>query len=389
MKKRIFSSVASILLAGALLAGCGNSGSSDSAGGSTDGGSGDGKSLKIAVATSGSTVDDGSFNQDNYNGVKKFVEDHPGSTVTPVEETSGDASAALKAVEDVVADYDAIVCDGFQFSGISDLAKDNPDTKFIIVDSSPSDASGNEIELENVYGMTFKEQDGGFLAGMAAALTTKTKKVAVVNGIAFPSNVNYQYGFMSGVNYANKHYDTGVTIVELPSYAGTDVNNENVGGNYVGSFSDVANGKVIGEALIKEGVDVIFAAAGASGNGALTAIKESPADDYFIGCDTDQYDDGANGSTNVMLTSAIKVMGENDRKVLETILDGSFKGGNHALGADTDSMTYVKTEGRHQLSAETIEKIDKAYELVKNGTIVPAANFSGTKPDNFTGLDAE
>ena len=109
----------------------------------------------------------------------------------------------------------------------------------------------------------------------------------------------------------------------------------------------------------------------------------------MIGCDTDQYDDGANGSDNVILTSALKIMGANDKKVLETVLDGSFKGGNFVLGADTDSVGYVSDSSRCQLSSDTIEKIDKAYELIKNGTIVPAANFNNMTPDNFTGLDAE
>lgn len=194
---------------------------------------------------------------------------------------------------------------------------------------------------------------------------------------------------MCGVNYANKHYSTGVEIVELPSYAGTDVTGKNVGGNYIGSFADIANGKVVGDTLIKAGCDVIFAAAGSPGNGVLTAVKESAADDYFIGCDTDQYDDGANGDKNVVLTSAIKVMGKNDQRILETILDGSFKGGNYVLGADTDSVSYISTPGRNQLSNDTIEKIDKAQALIKAGTIVLASNFNGLTPDNFTGLDAE
>ncbi|MCR5357634.1 MAG: BMP family ABC transporter substrate-binding protein [Lachnospiraceae bacterium] len=378
MKKRI---IAVMMCAAMVLtmAGCGGAKSS----------SGSGSGLKIAIVSSPSGVDDGSFNQENYNGILSFIEAHPDSTVTPVQETTGDTAACLKAVSDIVADYDAIVCDGFQFAGIGDIAKDNPDKKFILVDSYPSDADGNEIEVDNVYAMQFKEQESGFLAGMAAALTTSTGKVAVVNGIAYPSNVNYQYGFMSGVNYTNKHYGTTAEIVELASYAGTDVTGANVGGNYVGSFADPANGKVIGDALIKEGCDVIFVAAGSSGNGVFTAVKESSEKDYVIGCDTDQYDDGANGSENVILTSGLKVMGINDKRVLETVLDGSFKGGNYLLGADTDSTGYVNASGRNQLSADAIEKIDKAYQLIKDGKIVPAANFNGLTPDNFTGIDVE
>ena len=279
-----------------------------------------------------------------------------------------------------------IVCCGFQFAGIATLAQDNPDVDFILVDSNPADEEGNEVEVENIYAMTFAEQESGFFAGMAAALETESKKVAVVNGIAYPSNVNYQYGFECGVNYANKKFDTGVEIVELPSYAGTDVTNADVGGNYIGSFADEATGKVVGNALIQEGCDILFVAAGASGNGVFTAAKEAEGV-KVIGCDVDQYDDGVNGDSNIILTSGLKVMSKNVEKQLEAIADGSFKGGNNLLKADTDSTGYVKEEGRNQLSEDTIKKIDEAYELVKDGTIVPASNFSDSTPDSFPGLE--
>ncbi len=382
MKKRIISIILCMILALAV-AGCGGAAQA------TETGSSSSEGLKIAIVTSISGVDDGSFNEDNYNGILSFVQDHPESSVTPVQETTGDTAACNKAVGDIVADYDVIVCDGFQFAGISEVAEDNPDKKFILVDTSPTDAEGNEVEVDNIYAMTFKEQEGGFLAGMAAALSSASKKVAVVNGIAYPTNVNYEYGFMSGVEYCNRHYDTNVEVVELPSYAGTDVTGANVGGNYVGSFGDPATGKVIGDALIKEGCDVIFVAAGDSGNGIFTAAKESTDKVFVIGCDTDQYNDGVNGSDNIILTSVLKIMGKNDKRVLETVLDGSFKGGNNLLGIDSDSVGYVSESGRCQLSPETIEKIDKAYQLIKEGKIEPAANFNGLTPDNFTGMDAE
>ena len=161
--------------------------------------------------------------------------------------------------------------------------------------------------------------------------------------------------------------------------------NANVGGNYVGSFADEATGKVVGKALIDEGCDIIFVAAGGSGNGVFTAAKEATGV-KVIGCDVDQYDDGANGSDNIMLTSGLKVMGMNVEKQLNAIADGSFAGGNVLLGADTDSTGFVKAEGRHQMSAETVEKLDEAYGLVKDGTIVPAANFNEIQPDDFPGL---
>ncbi|MEM1484415.1 BMP family ABC transporter substrate-binding protein [Oscillospiraceae bacterium PP1C4] len=341
-----------------------------------------GAALKIAIVTSPSGVDDGSFNQDNYTGVLKFIEKNPNSTVKAIQETTGDTAAAVQAVADIVADYDVIVCPGFQFAGISALAVENPDKKFVLIDSDPT-PQGEQKVFENIYAMTFAEQEGGFFAGIAAALESKTGKVAVVNGIAYPSNVNYQYGFESGVKYANAKFDKKVECIEIASYAGTDVTGANVGGNYVGNFADEATGKVVGSALIKEGCDILFVAAGGSGNGVFTAAKEA-GNVKVIGCDVDQFADG--GTPNVVLTSALKVMSTNVDRALTAVADGSFKGENVLLKADTDSTGYVKEEGHHQMSADTLTKLDEVYKLVQDGTIVPAANFNGISSDNFPGL---
>lgn len=362
-----------------LLAGCGNKTKEQPKGEESSE-----EGLKIAIVTSPSGVDDGSFNQDNYNGILKFIESHPNATVKAVQEPTGDVAAAIQAVADIVADYDVIVTPGFQFAGISQLALENPDTKFVLIDSEPT-AVGDQKVFDNILSMTFAEQESGFFAGVAAALETKTNKVAVVNGIAYPSNVNYQYGFESGVNYANAKYGKNVEIVELPSYAGTDVTGANVGGNYVGSFADESTGKVVGNALIQKGVDIIFVAAGGSGNGVFTAAKEAK-DVKVIGCDVDQYDDGVNGSSNIILTSVLKVMSTNVERALNAVVDGTFKGENALMKADTDSTGYVSAEGRHQLSADTLTKLQEVYNLVKDGTIVPASNFNGYTPEDFPGL---
>ncbi|MGM9944431.1 MAG: BMP family protein [Lysinibacillus sp.] len=367
-----------VALMAVVMAACGNSENESQSGADEEG-------LKIAIVTSLSGVDDGNFNEDNYNGILNFIENNPTATVTAIKEESGDPAAAVQAVADIVADYDVIVTPGFQFAGVSSIALENPDKTFILIDSEPT-AIGDQDSFDNIYAMNFAEQEGGFFAGMAAALETKSNKVAVVNGIAFPSNVNYQFGFESGVNYVNKVYGKNVEVVELSGYAGTDVTGMNVGGNYAGDFGDEATGKVIGNALIKKGVDQIFVAAGATGNGVFTAVKEAKGDIKVIGADVDQYDDGTNGSGNIVLTSARKFMGMNVEKTLNAIVDGSFKGGNIVLHADTESTGFVKEEGRHQLSEDTLSKMNEAYNLVKDGTIVPASNFNGHTPEKFQGL---
>ena len=374
MKKILALALASVMTFSLVACGNGSEGAKTSDG------------MKIAIVSSPSGVDDGSFNQDNYNGILKFIEENEGATVTPIREESGDSAAAVQAVADVVAEYDVMVCCGFQFAGIGDVAKENPDTKFILIDSWPTVENTEltaDTALDNVYAAYYAEQESGFYAGMAAALSTESGKVAVVNGIAFPSNVNYQYGFECGVKYVNETEGMSVEVVELPSYAGQDVTGANVGGNYIGNFSDEATGKVVGNALIAEGCDIIFVAAGNSGNGVFTAAKEATGV-KVIGCDVDQYDDGANGDSNIVLTSGLKVMHDTVYNVLNTVKDGTFKGACVTLTATTDSTGYVSEPGRCQLTDEAIAKINAAQADVKAGKIVPAANFNGITPETFT-----
>ena len=337
--------------------------------------------LKICIVTS-TGVDDGSFNQNCYEGIQSFLETHPESSVQDVKET--DMSKLIPTVEDLVGDYDVFVLPGFNFAACGDVVTANPDKKFIVVDSTINDSEGNPIEGDNYYTMTFAEQQSAFPVGVAAALTSKTGKVAVVNGIAFPSNVNYQYGFMAGVKYANEKYGTAVECVELPSYAGTDVMGNNVGGNYVGDFGDEATGKIVAQNLIDEGVDVMLVAAGASGNGCFAAAKEA-SDVYVIGCDVDQWADGAEGDRNIILTSTLKLMDINVDKQLTAIADGTFTGEDAYLDASNEGIGYVTEEGHHQMSDDTVEKVAEAFAAMQNGDVtVPAdATVNEYTPEDF------
>lgn len=401
--KKIMALILSVVMLGALMAGCAGDNSSSTSSSSEPGGavssaasdaaSEDDASvsdtaaeegLKIVIITSPSGVDDGSFNQDNYNGILDFIAENSDATVKDVREL--DTANSVQAVANVLADYDVIITPGFQFAGIYDLAVENPDKSFILVDSFPADSEGGEVVADNIYAMQFAEQESGFFAGIAAAMETETGKVASAHGMAYPSNVNYQYGFESGVKYANKHLGTTAELVEIASYAGQDVTGADVGGNYVGAFDDETTGKVVGEALLAEGCDIIFVAAGGSGNGVFTAVKEN-GKAKVIGCDVDQYDDGANNDSNIILTSVLKNMRINVTRQLNLIAEGNFKGENVTLFADTDSTGYVSEEGRQQLSAETLTALEDVYNKVKAGEIAPPSNFSEQTTEDFPGLN--
>lgn len=103
--------------------------------------------ISVCIITS-SGVDDGSFNQDCYNGIKAFIEEHPDCTVTDIKET--DYNELIPTVEKSAGDYDVFVLPGFNFAGIGDIAMNNPDKKFIVVDSTITDSEGNAVTLDNV-----------------------------------------------------------------------------------------------------------------------------------------------------------------------------------------------------------------------------------------------
>ena len=336
-----------------------------------------GKALKILII-SPAGVDDGGFNQDCFTGILSFMESHGDCTVQDIKEPN--LAEMIPTVERTVGDYDVFVLPGFYFRMLGDIALANPDKYFLVVDSTITDSEGNPVTAENVYTITYKEQEPGFLAGVAAALSSGSGKVAVVTGMPFPSNQNFQFGFMAGVRYANTKLGTAVECVEIPSFSGGD----DVGGNYVGAFDDEATGKVVAETLIAAGCDVLFAAAGASGNGVMTAVKEASGI-WFIGCDVDQYDDGKKGDGNIVLTSALKVMHLDVQRQLEAIYNGTFVGQDALVGADSDSIGIVSEAGRQQLSEDALAKLAECYELIKAGSVVPPTTREGVT--DFPGLN--
>jgi len=346
-----------------------------------------GEPLRIVVVSSPSGVDDGSFNQNVYEGARAFIEAGGNATVESVVEPEMDNAVA--AVEQIVGNYDVVLLPGFQFVGITGVAQANPDTKFVLVDAFPANPDFDEddpdsprnIDLPNVYAMTFAEQESGFLAGIAAAMETQTGKVAFVGGMAIPPVVNYHLGFESGVNFANANLGTDAEIVNLTAFAGSD----DVAGNYVGAFNDEARGKQVGDALIADDVDIMFVAAGGSGIGAFTAAKEAEGV-LVIGCDVDQWHLGYDGDRNIVLTSVLKVMDLNVQRQLDAIAAEAFVGGNYTLQADTDSTGFVDADGRQQLDADTAAAMAAAFEAIKAGTIVPAGSFTDFGSDDFPGL---
>ena len=347
------------------------------------GGSGVDEPIRIAIITSSGSVDDESFNQNNFEGITRFIENHGNATVQVLREATGRPDEAIQYVSRIVSSFDILVLPGFQFEGISELAMAHPETYFIVVDTRLGEINGVN-EFPNVMSILFAEQESGFLAGVAAALESRTGHVAFVGGIAVPPVINFHMGFEAGVNYSNRNLGTNVRLVSLPQSAAT-FNDRYIGGNYVDAFGDPATGRMIANALIDEGVDIIFAAAGLSGQGVFEAVKLT---DYVmvIGVDVDQFGDGYTSHRNIVLTSALKAMDINVERGLNYFASGTFEGGNLTMRADSLSTGIVTEPNRHQMSDDTLGIIDRLFSRLVDGSLVPPDTFNYT-PTNFPGLE--
>lgn len=185
--------------------------------------------------------------------------------------------------------YNPIIAVGFLYAGpLKKVAKDYPNIQFGIID----DAS---VDLLNVASLIFAEEQGAYLAGVAAALASKSGKVGFLGGVRIPLIQKFEAGFVAGAKATNKSIIIDSRYVsEFPDFSG---------------FNDPAKARVIAKGMTDQGVDVIFAAAGGSGTGVFAAATDAAQIGkkvWTIGSDTDQYQTASSSEKLNMLTSSIK-----------------------------------------------------------------------------------
>ena len=184
------------------------------------------------------------------------------------------------------------------------LLSQQTDKEFAIIDG--------EVDQPNVASILFKEQEGAFLAGVAAALMTKSDKIGFVGGMDIPVINRFEAGFVEGVAAVNPNIKVDV--------------------KYTGAFDKAELGKAEAARMYSSGVDIIFHAAGGTGNGVFSEAKERKQADknanvWVIGVDSDQYDEGQVGDDNITLTSMLKRVDVAVEDIAALAKEGKFPGG--------------------------------------------------------------
>ncbi len=267
-------------------------------------------------------------------------------TAAPGEAASAKTDRLNQLIDDGATD---IIGVGFAYAAaVKEVAAANPDVHFAIVD----DAS--LADVSNVASLTFSEEQGAYLVGVAAAKKTKTNKVGFIGGVNTPLIQKFQAGFEAGVKATNASATvTSKYITEPPNFDG---------------FNSPAQGETIATGMYNDGVDIIFAAAGGSGAGVFKAAKATG--NLGIGVDSDQYKSPALADVkDVIMTSMLKQVDVATYDFITSAVNGEPLSGEHKYDLSNNGVGYSTTGGQIDVIVPDLEKAKT--EILSGAVTVP------------------
>lgn len=300
-------------------------------------------SKKATLIVNGSLGDLGFF--DSANAGMQRIKDELNIDIKVVE-TGDDETKWEPALADA-ADTDTeyiIAVSPSMVEPVQKLAPEYPEKRFILIDNS---VDFDADDLSNVYCATFKQNEGSFLAGVAAALASDGKPIGFIGGMDIPPINDFLVGYIQGAQSVNKDIKVLST--------------------YVGDYYDPAKGKEFGLIQFNEGSEVVFAAAGPSGLGAIEAAVER--NKKIIGVDSDQAmaykENGDEDTAEKIVTSMMKNVGDTIFNTIEKDLNGNLNWGtSESLGIKEKAVGLAKNEYYNNAFTEEqrseIERIEKS-----------------------------
>ncbi|MCA0146166.1 BMP family protein [Blastococcus sp. LR1] len=320
MRRARMTKAAALLLAGGLaLSACASDEEGSSGSGSNGGGEGD---LKVGVAYDTGGRGDKSFNDSAIAGVEAAVEALGGDVKEDIQELSpnDDGSDRGELLTQLAENgFNPVIAVGFAYGDIiGDIAADYPETQFAIVDTSVE-----EMGVDNLTGLIFAEEEGSFLAGVAAASKSATGHIGFVGGQESPLIGKFEAGYKAGAEAVKP----GIIVdVKYLSPAGDP-----------SGFGDSEGGKVAAQGMYQAGADIVFHAAGGSGEGVFEAAVE--AGQRAIGVDSDQYLSATSPEQQaVIMTSMLKRVDNAVESYITDFSEGDLQGG-------TDILSDLETGG--------------------------------------------
>ncbi len=322
--------------------------SATACGKTSDSGS-DSKEASAAIAYDIGGRGDQSFNDAAYAGLEKAEKDLDikGNDQEPSEGES-DADKVQRLTELARSGNNPVIGVGFAYApAIKKVAPKFPKTTFGIIDDT-------SVTGKNIANLVFNEEQGSYLAGVAAAKATKTNKVGFIGGVEVPLIKKFEAGFAQGVK------DTNPQVQVLKQYLTQPPNFD--------GFAKPDLGKAAAEGQLDKGADVVYHAAGLAGSGAIEAAASQGK--WAVGVDSDQYKQpGLAKYKDKILTSVTKDVSDSVYNLIKSVKDGKPQSGEVRYGLAEDGVGLSDSNPAYQKMTDLIAAVDKAKADVVAGKI--------------------
>jgi basic membrane protein A len=311
--------------------------------------------ISVAFVTDTAGADDSGFNEFSINGVEKAEQELGITKRIYISKAAEDYVPNLTAAAE--DGHELVIAAGFLIApSVIEVAEAFPDTNFAGVDhlyGGKGCAEAKTCAQPNALGLQYPSEEPGYVAGVVAALMTKTGTVSTVGGEKIPSVDNWIAGFQQGV---------------IDTKPGTKTLNA-----YSDDFQDQAKCKEIALDHIGQRADIVFQVAGLCGLGAIDAACEKNV--IAIGVDADQ-----RGAGKCVLFSALKPLETSVFELIETAQEGNFKGGrNQTFGVADLPDAQLLTEFTKPVPQTVQDAAKEADEKVKSGEIDPPPTLAEVK----------
>jgi len=309
---------------------------------------------ELVLITDIGTIDDRSFNQGSWEGLVKYATEN-GKTHNYIQPAEQGDDAYLNAIDLAVqGGAKVIVTPGFLFEVPVHVAQSMyPNTKFILIDGTPHAGDWSPDIASNTVGVTYAEEQAGFLAGYAAVVAGYTE-LGFMGGMAVPAVVRFGHGFVLGADAA---------AAELGMSSGSITINY----HYTGVFEPKPEINTMASAWYNDGIECIFVAGGGILFSVIPAAEQ--AGKYIIGVDVDQ----SNESSSI-ITSAMKKLSVSVYDKIADFYNGTFPGGQHVVySAANDGVGLPMASSK--LGSFGQAEYDAIFAKLVNGSIVVDNRF--------------
>lgn len=302
---------------------------------------------EIALVTDVGNIDDQSFNQYSWQGVKEYAEEN-GKTYAYYQPSEDSTDARVESITNAVEKgAKAVVLPGFLFADAVGMVQDlHPETTFIVIDTAPSGAAA-----KNVYSILYQEEQAGYLAGYAAVKEGFTK-LGFLGGVDVPAVVRYGLGFVQGVDAAAREMSVQVDLKYW--YSNSFIPNDDIKTRMSGWFT--------------EGIEVVFACGGGILFSGLAAAEEANA--KIIGVDVDQ-----GGISPRIITSAMKELTGSIKDTLKKLYDNGgalpadMQGVTATLGAKDNAVGLPTSAESWRLEKFSMDDYNALFAKLQSGEV--------------------